>query len=145
MARRTDFGPPVSLGPNDKPAFPPAPSGFDVRREGIERGKVEVAEYDSKTVGVKRKMMVYTPPGYSKDKKYPVLYLLHGIGDTEMGWTRTGKADVILDNLYADKKAVPMIVVMPYGRASAEPAPANPFDGNPLRPTRLSKRTCSTT
>jgi enterochelin esterase-like enzyme len=126
------FGPPVSLGPNDKPAFPPAPSGFDVRREGIERGRVEAAEYDSKSVGVKRKMMVYTPPGYSKDKKYPVLYLLHGIGDTEMGWTRTGKADVILDNLYAEKKAVPMIVVMPYGRASAEPAPTNPFDGNPF-------------
>lgn len=129
---RPGFGPPVALGPEDKPAFPPAPSGFDVRREGIERGKVEAAEYDSKTVGIKRKMMVYTPPGYSKDKKYPVLYLLHGIGDTELGWTRTGKADIILDNLYANQKAVPMIVVMPYGRASAEPAPANPFAGKPF-------------
>ncbi|MBP7049643.1 MAG: esterase family protein [Phycisphaerae bacterium] len=127
-----DFGPPVPLGPDDKPAFPAAPSGFDARRDGIERGKVEVAEYDSKTVGIKRQMMVYTPPGYSKDKKYPVLYLLHGLGDTELGWTRMGKADVILDNLYADNKAVPMMVVMPHGRASAEPAPANPFDGNPF-------------
>ncbi len=127
-----NFGPPVPLGPDDRPAFPPAPSGFDARREGIERGKVEVVEYDSKTVGIKRRMTVYTPPGYSQDRKYPVLYLLHGLGDNESGWTRTGKADVILDNLYADKKAVPMIVVMPNGRASAEPPPANPFAGNPF-------------
>ena len=127
-----NFGPPVALGPEDKAAFPPAPAGFDTRREGIERGKLEGVEYDSKTVGIKRKMTVYTPPGYAKDKKYPVLYLLHGIGDNELGWTRTGKAETILDNLYADKKAVPMIVVMPNGRASAEPAPANPFAGNPF-------------
>ena len=129
---RPSFGPPVSLGPDDKAAFPPAPAGFDTRREGIEQGRLEVAEYDSKTVGIKRKMTVYTPPGYSKDQKYPVLYLLHGIGDNESGWTRTGKADIILDNLYADKKVVPMLVVMPNGRASAEPAPANPFEGNPF-------------
>jgi enterochelin esterase-like enzyme len=127
-----NFGPPVALGPEDKAAFPPAPAGFDTQREGIERGKLETVEYDSKTVGIKRKMTVYTPPGYAKDKKYPVLYLLHGISDTELGWTRTGKAEAILDNLYADKKAVPMIVVMPNGRASAEPAPANPFGGNPF-------------
>jgi len=126
------FGPPVELGPNDKAAFPPAPAGFDIRRDRIERGRLEVVEYDSKTVGIKRKMMVYTPPDYSQAQKYPVLYLLHGIGDDESGWSRTGKADIILDNLYADKKAVPMIVVMPNGRASAEPAPANPFEGNPF-------------
>ncbi len=126
------FGPPVPLGPDDKAAFPPAPSGFDTRREGIERGKVEAAEYDSKTVGIKRRMMVYMPPGYSKNQKYPVLYLLHGIGGNESNWTRTGKADIILDNLYAEKKAVPMLVVMPNGRASAEPAPANPLEGNPF-------------
>jgi len=110
-----------------------APKGFDVRREGIDRGKVETVEYDSKSVGVKRKMVVYTPPGYSKDGKYPVLYLLHGIGDDETGWRQKGSADVILDNLYADKKLLPMIVVMPNGRASAEPPPANPFQGNPFK------------
>jgi enterochelin esterase-like enzyme len=75
-------------------------------------------------------MVVYTPPGYSKDVKYPVLYLLHGIGDDETGWQRKGSADVILDNLHADKKLVPMIVVMPNGRAAAGPPPANPFGGN---------------
>ncbi|UCG50000.1 MAG: esterase family protein [Phycisphaerales bacterium] len=129
---RRGFGAPVELGPDDKPAFPPAPTGFDARRDGIKRGKVETVEYDSTTVGIKRRMVVYTPPGYSKDKKYPVLYLLHGIGDNENGWIRKGSADVILDNLYADKKLVPMIVVMPNGRASAEPPPANPFQGNPF-------------
>jgi enterochelin esterase-like enzyme len=97
------------------PALAPAPRGFDARRDGIEHGKVETVAYDSKAVGGKRKMVVYTPPGYSRDRKYPVLYLLHGAGDNETGWTRRGSAAVILDNLYADKKAVPMIVVMPNG------------------------------
>lgn len=105
-----------------------ARKGPDVRREGIERGRVETISYTSKTVGVERKMLVYTPPGYSKKKKYPVLYLLHGIGGDETNWTRAGSASVILDNLYADKKLVPMIVVMPNARASAAPRPANIFD-----------------
>src|SRR5262249_55055527 len=106
--------------------FPAPPRGFDVKRDGIDRGKLETVEYDSKTVGVKRKAQVYTPPGYSTDKKYPVLYLLHGIGGNEYEWTRGGKAEVILDNLYADKKAVPMIVVLPNGRATKDPK-KNPF------------------
>jgi enterochelin esterase-like enzyme len=99
----------------DPPALPAAPKGFDARRDSIERGKVETVEYDSKSAGAKRKMTVYTPPGYSKDGKYPVLYLLHGAGDDETGWTKKGSADFILDNLYADQKLVPMIVVMPNG------------------------------
>jgi enterochelin esterase-like enzyme len=117
---------------DNRPATPSQaePKDFDVLRDNIERGKVERIEYSSKTVGVKRNMVIYTPPGYSKDTKYPVLYLLHGIGDNETGWTRTGSADVILDNLYADKKITPMIVVMPNGRASADPPPANIFDPN---------------
>jgi enterochelin esterase-like enzyme len=99
----------------DPPSLPAAPKGFDARRDGVERGKVEAVEYDSKSVGGKRRMVVYTPPGYSKDKKYPVFYLLHGAGDDETGWQRKGAAPVILDNLLADKKIVPMIVVMPNG------------------------------
>jgi enterochelin esterase-like enzyme len=106
----------IELGPDDKAAFPAAPDGFGKKRDGIERGKVETVEYDSKTVGNKRKMLVYTPPGYKADGTYPVLYLLHGIGGDETEWRRGG-ADVVLDNLYADKKLVPMIVVMPNGRA----------------------------
>ncbi len=100
-----------------------APRGFDIRRENIERGNLATVEYDSKATGGKRKMVIYTPPGYSKDAKYPVLYLLHGAGDDETGWTRKGAAAEILDNLYAEKKLVPMIVVMPNGFARP-PAPA---------------------
>jgi enterochelin esterase-like enzyme len=96
-------------------ALAPAPKGFDARRDGVERGKVETVEYESKTVGEKRKLVVYLPPGFDKEMKYPVFYLLHGKGGNESHWTRIGAANVILDNLYADKKAVPMIVVMPNG------------------------------
>ena len=101
---------------------------FDIVQDNIERGKVETVEYASKTVGIKRKMVVYTPPRYSKDTKYPVLYLLHGIGGDETNWKQAGRANVILDNLYADKKIAPMIVVMPNARASAKPRPENIFE-----------------
>jgi enterochelin esterase-like enzyme len=120
---RGGFGGPIVLGPDDKAAFPHAPEGFDKRREGIEHGKLERVDYDSKTVGVKRWMEVYTPPGYSSDKKYSQLYLLHGIGGNEVReWTRNGSAPVILDNLIADKKIAPMIVVFPNGNATTNTA-----------------------
>lgn len=126
--RRGGFGGPIELGPDDKAAFPDAPVGFDQAREGIAHGKLEMVEYDSKSVGTKRKALVYTPPGYSADQKYPVLYLLHGIGGDEEEWRRGGQPNVILDNLIADKKAVPMIVVMPNGRAQAnDRAGSNPM------------------
>ena len=121
--------PPVRL----TPTAPATPVGFDARRDGVDRGKIETVEYDSKSVGVKRRMVIYTPPGYSTGRQYPVLYLLHGIGDDETGWWKKGSADVILDNLHADQKVEPMIVVMPNGRASADPPPANPFEGDPMR------------
>jgi enterochelin esterase-like enzyme len=104
-----------------------APQGFDVKRDGLDCGKLETVEYDSTTVGAKRKAQVYTPPGYSNDKKYPVLYLLHGIGGDENEWTRGGVANLVLDNLYADKKIVPMIVVLPNGRAAKDLGPRDPF------------------
>jgi enterochelin esterase-like enzyme len=114
---RPGRGAPIVLGPDDKPAFDEPPAGFKDERKDIEHGKSEMIEYDSKSVGAQRKMLVYTPPGYSKDKKYPVLYLLHGIGGDETEWQRFAKPGTILDNLIADGKAVPMIVVMPNGRA----------------------------
>ena len=92
------------------------PVGFDQVRTGIQMGKIDTITYDSKTVGTKRKTLIYTPPGFSKNKKYPVLYLLHGIGGDEKEWL-IGKPQAILDNLYVDKKIEPMIVVMPNGRA----------------------------
>src|SRR5688572_1392219 len=95
--RGRGFGGPIELKPDDKPAFPNPPEGFDKPREGIERGKLERVDYDSKTVGVKRWMQVYTPPGYSKDKKYPVLYLLHGIGGNEREeWAKGSAVPAIL-------------------------------------------------
>lgn len=110
-------GGPIVLNPDDVPAFQEPPKGFNRKRDGIPHGHLEMVSYDSKSVGTTRKMQVYTPPGYSKEKKYPVLYLLHGIGGDETEWERFATPDVILDNLIADGKAVPMIVVMPNGRA----------------------------
>jgi enterochelin esterase-like enzyme len=114
------FGGPIVLGPDDKPAFDDPPTGFNQKRDDIPHGKLEMVEYESKTVGTTRKMNVYTPPGYSKDKKYPVLYLLHGIGGDETEWERFAAPDVLLDNLTAHGKAVPMIIVMPNGRAQKD-------------------------
>jgi enterochelin esterase-like enzyme len=103
------------------PTFPNAPQGFDAPRQGIATGRVERVEYTSSVTGGKKPAMVYTPAGYSSSQKYPVLYLLHGIGGNERHWSGPGAAAAILDNLIADKKAVPMIVVMPHGRSSNEP------------------------
>src|SRR5581483_4902194 len=118
----------IVLGPDDKPALPDPPAGINVRRADIPHGKLEMIEYDSKTVGTTRKMQVYTPPGYATDKNYPVLYLLHGIGGDETEWERFATPDVLLDNLIADGKAVPMIIVMPNGRAQKDDRPGpNPM------------------
>ncbi len=121
--RGRGFGGPIVLGEDDKPAFPAPPDAFDKARVGIAEGKLERVEYDSKSVGTKRQANVYTPPGYTADRKYPVLYLLHGIGGDENEWPRGGKPGIILDNLIADKKAEPMIIVMPNGRAQKDDRP----------------------
>lgn len=106
-----------------------APHGFDSLRTNIQHGKIDTISYNSKTVGTSRKALIYTPPGFSKKKKYPVLYLLHGIGGDKKEWLNVGKPQVILDNLYADGKLVPMIVVMPNGRAMKDDrAIGNVFD-----------------
>lgn len=95
----------------------PATRGFDSVRVDSRHGKIDTITYNSKTVGTKRRALVYTPPGYQKVERYPVLYLLHGIGGDEKEWLNGGSPQVILDNLINDGKAVPMIVVMPNGRA----------------------------
>jgi len=129
---RGGFGGPIVLGPDDKAAFDDPPAGFNKKRDNIPHGKLEMIEYDSKTVGTTRNMQVYTPPGYSKEKKYPVLYLLHGIGGDETEWERFATPDVLLDNLIADGKAVPMIIVMPNGRAQKnDRAEGNVFAAGP--------------
>lgn len=92
------------------------PQYYDARP--VPHGMVSIVQYDSKSLGVPRAAWVYTPPGYQSGKgAYPLAFLLHGAGDTEVGWVLTGRANQILDNLIADGKAKPMIVVMPLGHA----------------------------
>jgi enterochelin esterase-like enzyme len=129
---RGGFGGPIELGPDDKPAFDDPPAGFNARRDNIPHGALTMVEYDSKTVGTRREMLVYTPPGYSTDRKYPVLYLLHGIGGDETEWRRLCRPENILDNLLADGKIQPMIAVMPNGRAQVnDRAEGNVFAAAP--------------
>lgn len=107
--------------------FPAPPAGFDVRRDGVGRGTLAAVEYESTTIGAKRRALVHTPPGYPEAGAYPVLYLLHGIGGDEHEWARGGAADVILDNLHAAGGVVPMIVVLPNGRASQDVTARDPI------------------
>ena len=95
----------------------PAPPGFDSLRADIPHGRIDSINYPSTTVGTARKALIYTPPGYSRKKRYPVLYLLHGIGGDEKEWLNGGKPQLILDNLYAEHKLEPFIVILPNGRA----------------------------
>ena len=94
-------------------------------------GDVRIRIYHSKITGQWRRCFVYTPPDYDANPsaRYPVLYLQHGSGEDETGWIFQGHANLILDNLIAEKKAVPMIIVMDNGYASAPPGRL----GRPLR------------
>lgn len=94
-----------------------APEGFKDYQAKIKHGKIDTITYHSTTVGTDRKALVYTPPGYNPKEKYPVLYLLHGIGGDEKEWLNGAQPQNIFDNLYAKKLMAPMIVVMPNGRA----------------------------
>lgn len=103
-----NFGP-VSIVqvPGDGPQF------YDVK--DVPHGEVRIRPYVSKTLGVGRTVWIYTPPGYDEGRDFPVMYLLHGAGDIESGWTMIGRANNILDNAIADGRAEPMVVVMPLG------------------------------
>jgi len=115
---RGGFGGPIELGPDDKPAFPDPPAGFNAKRENVPHGELTPVEYDSKSLGTRRRMRVYTPPGYSTSRKYPVLYLLHGIGGTDTEWTESCHANNVIDNLLAEGKIQPMVLVFPDGNSS---------------------------
>jgi enterochelin esterase family protein len=98
------------------PDTPPAP--WQVRE--IPHGSVDWNWHHSNTYNDTHEFLVYLPPGYFTSRaRYPVLYLVHGAGDTALGWTTAGAANLILDSLIADKKAVPMIVVMPFNGSNA--------------------------
>jgi len=96
----------------------------------VPHGQGRMEWYLSKTTGQWRRAMVYTPPDYDRDPRtrYPVMYLQHGAGENETGWTRQGRANFILDNLISEKSAVPMIVVMDHGYATAAGATGNAFE-----------------
>ncbi|WP_044265284.1 esterase [Bacteroides timonensis] len=96
----------------------------------VPHGTVSREWYDSPALGLERRMTVYTPAGYETGgKRYPVLYLLHGMGGDEEAWISLGRTAQILDNLIAQGKAKPMIVVMPNGNASQEAAPGESSRG----------------
>ncbi|MDE5554446.1 MAG: esterase [Muribaculaceae bacterium] len=96
----------------------------------VPHGTVSKVWYDSPTLGMKRRMSVYTPAGYESDaQRYPVLYLLHGMGGDEEAWLTQGRTAQILDNLIAEGAIEPMIVVMPNGNASQEAAPGETHFG----------------
>jgi enterochelin esterase-like enzyme len=114
---RANFARPVVLAADDVRAFAPPPAGFADAHAGIAQGKVEPFTYDSAVTGKRRTAMVWLPAGYDKNRRYPVLYLLHGIGGNQDEWRGYVRANEVLDNLLAAGKIVPMIVVMPNGRA----------------------------
>ncbi|MHC4170349.1 MAG: alpha/beta hydrolase-fold protein [Planctomycetota bacterium] len=101
--------------PGTKPMF--------FAEQKVPHGTLHRHKYPSKSLGVTRGLYVYTPPGYETNRtaKYPVLYLFHGYGDDESAWTVVGRANVIVDNLIARKKAEPFIIVMPYGHTPSTP------------------------
>jgi len=101
--------------PGDEPMF--------YEEQQVPHGTMHVHRYRSKSLGVTRRLYVYTPPGYETNRqtKYPVLYLFHGLGDTEDTWTVVGRANVIVDNLLAKKNAGPLVIVMPYGHTPSAP------------------------
>jgi enterochelin esterase-like enzyme len=106
--------------------YVPGSELFDTR--AVPRGVVSEVTYSSDSLGTFRRMHVYTPPGYeSSSKKLPVLYLLHGAGDSDDSWTTAGRAGFILDNLIAKKAAKDMLIVMPAGhtRAAAGASPVS--------------------
>ncbi|TXD70477.1 esterase family protein [Mitsuaria sp. TWR114] len=116
-AARANFARPIVLAADDVRSTPPPPRGFDETRPGVVPGRVETFSYESGVTGGRRQALVYLPAGYTRERRYPVLYLLHGIGGNQHEWTGYVRANAVLDNLIADGKAVPMIVVMPNGRA----------------------------
>jgi enterochelin esterase-like enzyme len=94
-------------------------AGF-METRNVPHGAISSVTYYSKSLGKFRRMHVYTPPGYETgSQKYPIFYLLHGAGDCDESWSSVGRAGFILDNLIADKKAKPMVIVMPAGHTGA--------------------------
>ena len=109
--------------------IPGAESDLYVQKTGVPHGNVSKVWYNSPVLGMDRRVYVYTPAGYEKgNQKYPVFYLLHGAGGDEDAWTNMGRAAQIMDNLIAQGKSKPMIVVMTNGNANQAGAPNDVTD-----------------
>jgi len=117
--------------PSVKPGMNPATSLLEITTHtplfyqwrDVPHGTVHLHSYFSKSLKRLRRLRVYTPPGYEQEdpaRRHPVLYLFHGTGDTEATWTEFGRAHLILDNLIAEGKTVPMLLVMPDGHADLQ-------------------------
>jgi len=121
--------------PDDKPVFDDPPAGFNELHD-VPHEELKVIPYDSKSLGTHRQVRVYTPPGYTPSKKYPVLILLHGIGGNDREWTEGPNcchADKVIDNLLAEGKVQPMIMVFPNGNSSVTASQVAEFAGEGAR------------
>jgi enterochelin esterase-like enzyme len=121
----------------------PGPASLPWEVNDVPHGVVDHHFYKSGVFGDQRDYYVYTPPGYNAaaKKKYPVLYLLHGYSDDASGWTAVGRANVIFDNLIAEQKVKPMIVVMTLGYGTPEMLAhgSSAFSHNDIRQRNLDK------
>jgi len=120
---RADFSRPIVLAADDVRAFPLPPRGFADADPAVAPGRIEDFSYPSAVTGTRRQARIYLPAGYQAGRRYPVLYLLHGIAGNQDEWRGYVRAPAILDKLLAAGRMVPMIVVMPNGRALADDAP----------------------
>jgi enterochelin esterase-like enzyme len=123
---RANFNRAVVLAADDVRAFAKPPAGFDDANPAVPQGQVVDFTYDSAVTKTRRNALVYLPPGYAKERRYPVLYLLHGIGGNQHEWRGYVRATAVLDGLLAGGQAQPMIVVMPNGRARPDDNPPPP-------------------
>ena len=138
-----NFARPVVLAADDVRAFAAPPAGFDQEHAGVAHGSITEFKYDSAVTGTRRTAKVYLPPGYDPQRRYPVLYLLHGIGGNEHEWHWYVRGHLVLDNLLAEGRITPMIVVMPNGRALADdraPPPERTFTADNAKGFALFER-----
>ncbi|MGH9405367.1 MAG: alpha/beta hydrolase [Terriglobia bacterium] len=121
---RTFFGEGRDMSGIEIPSPLASDSFYEIR--DLPHGQVREQWYHSSVTGRWRRIFVYTPPGYdhNPNTRYPVLYLQHGAGEDETGWTKQGRANFILDNLIASDEAKPMVIIMAYGYAKRAGAPA---------------------
>lgn len=134
LSQTSAEGPPEGAGTasSSPKIWQPSPEQLEElcrRNPDVPHGKIHTETFTCQTTGITKRCCVYTPPEYEDTKKkYPVFYLLHGIGDDETGWKVKGSADNILDNMLAKGKMIPMIVVMPNGFVSGE-SPSEQIEG----------------